>query len=176
MPGQGQGGRLGRIPLSVQYAVRKPPEAGMVPPSGAFRLFGPLPWGKETLLMHDDTSKTQILTSPVTGRAAGLGETPDTYFASGLMGSGAVLFPQEGRPFHRGHPLSQDRCHPGNHTAGRCSHRRPLSQSLRQALHHHSPARRSDPGRWQRETCHTWPGNRPDESDGRQSPNPGRRR
>ena len=47
--------------------------------------------------MHDDTSKTQILTSPVTGRAAGLGETPDTYFASGLMGSGAVLFPQEGR-------------------------------------------------------------------------------
>ena len=43
--------------------------------------------------MHDDTSKTQILTSPVTGRAAGLGETPDTYFASGLMGSGAVLFP-----------------------------------------------------------------------------------
>ena len=43
--------------------------------------------------MHDDTSKTQILTSPVTGRAAGLGETPDTYFASGLMGSGAVLAP-----------------------------------------------------------------------------------
>ena len=35
--------------------------------------------------------------SPAPSRAAGLGETPDTYFASGLMGSGAVLFPQEGR-------------------------------------------------------------------------------
>ena len=43
--------------------------------------------------------------------------------------------------------LSQDRCHPGNHTAGRCSHRRPLSQSLRQALHHHSPARAPRPQR-----------------------------
>lgn len=41
-----QGGRLGRIPLSVQYAVRKPPEAGMVPPSGAFRLFGHFALGK----------------------------------------------------------------------------------------------------------------------------------
>lgn len=46
--------------------------------------------------MNQDTEKL-ILTSPVSGRAAGLGETPDTYFASGLMGSGAVLFPQEGR-------------------------------------------------------------------------------
>lgn len=37
-----------------------------------------------------------ILTSPVSGRAASLAETPDTYFASGLMGTGAVLFPREG--------------------------------------------------------------------------------
>ena len=35
--------------------------------------------------------------SPARHRTGGgLGETPDTYFASGLMGSGAVLFPQEG--------------------------------------------------------------------------------
>ena len=39
--------------------------------------------------------ETLILTSPVTGRAAD--QTPDTYFASGLMGAGAVLFPREGR-------------------------------------------------------------------------------
>ncbi len=85
-------------PLSVQYAVRKPPEAGMVPPSGAFRLFGPLPWGKETLLMHDDTSKTQILTSPVTGRAAGLGRDagyvlcfrPDGLWGSAVPSGGAA--------------------------------------------------------------------------------------
>lgn len=41
--------------------------------------------------------ETLILTSPVTGRAADLDQTPDTYFASGLMGAGAVLFPREGR-------------------------------------------------------------------------------
>lgn len=56
-------------------------------------------WEKEMLFMHEinHTSKTQILACPVTGRAASLVETPDTYFASGLMGAGAVLFPQEGR-------------------------------------------------------------------------------
>ena len=37
-----------------------------------------------------------ILTSPVTGRAAALTETPDTLFASGLMGAGALLYPSEG--------------------------------------------------------------------------------
>lgn len=37
-----------------------------------------------------------ILTSPVSGRAAALGEAPDSFFASGLMGSGAVLYPREG--------------------------------------------------------------------------------
>lgn len=37
-----------------------------------------------------------ILTSPVSGRAAALTETPDTLFASGLMGAGALLYPSQG--------------------------------------------------------------------------------
>lgn len=41
-------------------------------------------------------SEKLILTNPVSGRVANLVETPDTYFASGLMGAGAVLFPREG--------------------------------------------------------------------------------
>lgn len=36
---------------------------------------------------------------------------------------------------------------PGKSYGCRCSHRRPLSQSLRQALHHHSPARAPRPQR-----------------------------
>jgi len=43
--------------------------------------------------MHEEKL---ILTSPLSGRAAALAETPDSFFASGHMGSGAVLFPREG--------------------------------------------------------------------------------
>lgn len=54
---------------------------------------------KEMLCYGSFTPQTRNPDSdqPVTGRAADLDQTPDTYFASGLMGAGAVLFPREGR-------------------------------------------------------------------------------
>ena len=47
--------------------------------------------------MNTKQDNKLILTSPVTGWVASLGETPDTYFASGLMGAGVVLYQREGR-------------------------------------------------------------------------------
>ena len=47
--------------------------------------------------MNTKQDNKLVLTSPVTGWVASLGETPDTYFASGLMGAGVVLYPREGR-------------------------------------------------------------------------------
>lgn len=102
----------------TQAAARKPPEAGMIPPLGAFCLSlveseacgdGDVPERAGALLparsgverrlsaMNTKQDNKLILTSPVTGWVASLGETPDTYFASGLMGAGVVLYPREGR-------------------------------------------------------------------------------
>lgn len=43
-----------------------------------------------------ETSETITISSPINGRAADLSETPDEAFAEGMMGSGMVIFPDDG--------------------------------------------------------------------------------
>ncbi len=46
--------------------------------------------------IQEKVTETVIIASPVNGQAAPLSETPDEAFAQGMMGSGAMVLPEEG--------------------------------------------------------------------------------